>query len=172
MKRDVSSTCANGTIPACLQDLYAIPTAPATNKNNSLGVTGFFGNTAHYTFLESFLKMYRPDMDPATNFSVVGIDGGSNDQNAPSVSEGVRRDVAPHYQEADNMAVKELDIQYTVGLATDVNITYYFVGIDQQDDLDGFLDEANVLLGLENPPLVLTTSYGTQESTFSFELTE
>lgn len=40
-------------------------------------------------FLQTFLETYRPDMDPATNFSVVGIDGGSNDQDVPSVSEGV-----------------------------------------------------------------------------------
>ena len=90
VKRDASSTCANGTVPACLQDLYKIPTSPATHKNNSLGVTGFFGNNAHYAFLETFLQDFRPDMNPATNFSVVGIDGGSNDQDVPSVSEGVR----------------------------------------------------------------------------------
>ncbi|EJF64357.1 family S53 protease-like protein [Dichomitus squalens LYAD-421 SS1] len=154
VQRDVSSTCANGTIPACLQDLYKIPTAPATNKKNSLGVTGFFGNNAHYAFLETFLQQYRPDMNPATNFSVVGVDGGSNDQDVPSVSEG------------------ELDIQYTVGLATNVPVTYYFIGTENNDALGGYLDEANLLLGLDAPPLVLTTSYGQQESTISFELTE
>lgn len=90
--RDTSSDCANGTTPACLRDLYRIPTTPATHKNNSLGVTGFFGNNAHYSFLENFLKAYRPDVDPATNFTSVGIDGGSNDQDYPSVSEGVRLD--------------------------------------------------------------------------------
>ncbi|KAI8982832.1 subtilisin-like protein [Trametes punicea] len=152
---DLNAVCANGTIPACLQQLYNIPLKPAANKNNQLGVTGFFGNEAHYAWLETFLETYRPDMNPATNFSVVGIDGGSNDQNAPSVSEG------------------ELDIQYTVGLATDVPVTYYFVGVENQDgDLGGFLDEANVLLGLDRPPQVLTTSYGFEESTLSFALTD
>lgn len=68
---------------------------------------------------------------------------------------------------------QELDIQYTVGLATDVNVTYYFIGFDNQDgDLDGFLDEANVLLGLDTPPQVLTTSYGFSESDLSFSLVE
>lgn len=33
--------------------------------------------------------MYRPDMNPATNFSVTLLDGGNNDQDVPSVSEGV-----------------------------------------------------------------------------------
>ncbi|EJF62034.1 subtilisin-like protein [Dichomitus squalens LYAD-421 SS1] len=153
MKRDVASTCANGTIPACLQDLYQIPTTPATNNNNSLGVTGLFGNNAHYAFLEKFLQTYRPDMDPTTNFTVVGIDGGVNDQDGSSVSEG------------------EADIQYTVGVATDVNVTYYFIGPDVNDDpTGGFIDEANLLLSLENPPLVLTTSYADSESGLSFDL--
>lgn len=103
--RDVASACSNGTVPACLQALYNIPLTPAVNKDLQLGVTGFFGNNAHYAWLEvrfnqyapgpcliilqTFLETYRPDMDPATNFSVVGIDGGSNDQDVPSVSEGV-----------------------------------------------------------------------------------
>ncbi|KAI0646155.1 subtilisin-like protein [Trametes meyenii] len=154
-RRDLNAACGNGTIPACLQELYQIPLAPATQKDNNLGVTGFFGNSAHFAWLESFLKAERPDMDPTTNFTVVGIDGGTNDQDGPSVSEG------------------ELDIQYTVGLATNVPVTYYFVGIDNQDgDLSGFLDEANFLLGLDKPPQVLTTSYGFQESTLSFALTD
>lgn len=52
-------------------------------------------------------------------------------------------------------------------------MTYYFLGIDNQDgDLDGFLDEANVLLGLDTPPQVLTTSYGFSESDLSFPLVE
>ncbi|OJT13754.1 Tripeptidyl-peptidase SED2 [Trametes pubescens] len=155
VSRDIDSACANGTVPACVQVLYDIPLTPAVHKDPRLGVTGFFGNSAHYAWLETFLETFRPDMDPATNFSVVGIDGGSNDQNVPSVSEG------------------ELDIQYTVGLATDVPVTYYFIGIDNQDgDLDGFLDEANVLLALDQPPQVLSTSYGFAESNLPFSLVD
>ncbi|KAI0674151.1 subtilisin-like protein [Trametes maxima] len=155
VRRDTSSTCANGTTPACLQELYRISRTPAVHKENRLGVTGFFGNSAHYAWLESFLKKFRPDMNPTTNFSVVGVDGGTNDQNTPSVSEG------------------ELDIQYTVGLATDIPVVYYFIGFDNQDgDLSGFLDEVNVLLALDKPPQVLTTSYGFSESRLSFALTD
>ena len=59
-----------------------------------------------------------------------------------------------------------------MGLATNVPVTYYFIGYDAQDDMSGYLDEASLLLGMENPPLVLTTSYGRTESSISFELTE
>lgn len=52
-------------------------------------------------------------------------------------------------------------------------MTYYFISFDNQDgDLDGFLDEANVLLSLDTPPQVLTTSYGFSESELSFSLVE
>lgn len=50
--RDVASACSNGTVPACLQALYNIPLTPAVNKDLQLGVTGFFGNNAHYAWLE------------------------------------------------------------------------------------------------------------------------
>ncbi|KAH9896701.1 subtilisin-like protein [Cubamyces lactineus] len=151
----LKAVCSNGTTVPCLQELYKIPLTPAVHKDNELGVTGFFGNSAHYAWLETFLEKYRPDMNPGTNFSVFGIDGGDNDQNYPSVSEG------------------ELDIQYTVGLATDVPVTYYFIGYDNQDgDLDGFLDGADAILALDKLPQVLTTSYGFPESSLSFALTD
>ncbi|EIW55897.1 uncharacterized protein TRAVEDRAFT_22306 [Trametes versicolor FP-101664 SS1] len=136
--RDVDSACANGTVPACVQALYDIPLTPAVHKDLQLGVTGFFGNNAHYAWLETFLETFRPDMDPATNFSVVGIDGGSNDQNVPSVSEGL----------------------------------YSYRSSISNGDLDGFLDEANVLLALDQPPQVLSTSYGFAESNLPFSLVD
>ena len=91
IQRDPTSACTatNTTVP-CLQELYGIPLTPATQKNNSLGVTGFFGNNAHNDFLKTFLETYRPDIDPNTNYTFVGFDGGVNDPTAPSVSEGVR----------------------------------------------------------------------------------
>ena len=46
------------------------------------------GYAADFTS-DSLLKKYRPDMKSTTNFTVVGVDGGNNDQDAPSVSEGV-----------------------------------------------------------------------------------
>ncbi|KAI0718420.1 subtilisin-like protein [Cerioporus squamosus] len=155
LPRKSSSMCSNGTTPACLQELYNIPTAPAKNKSNKLAVTGRFGNNAHYKWLQEFLQQYRPDMNSSTNFTVTLLDGGNNDQDTPSVSEG------------------ELDIQYTVGLATNVPVDYIMVGVKWKDDgLNGFLDEVNHVLSMENPPQVLSTSYGYAESSMSFALTD
>ena len=36
----IPSKCSSAITPACLQDLYNIPIAPATNKSNSIGVFG------------------------------------------------------------------------------------------------------------------------------------
>ena len=66
------------------------------------------------------------------------------------------------------MLPQNLDIQYTVGLATGVPIDFISVGEDFQDgDLEGFLDIINFLLGETAPPQVLTTSYGQNENTVS-----
>ena len=61
--------------------------------------------------------------------------------------------------------MQNLDIQYTVGLASNVPTTFISVGEDSNDgDLGGFLDIINFLLGESAPPQVLTTSYGENES--------
>ena len=67
--------------------------------------------------------------------------------------------------------LQSLDIQYTVGVATNVPTTFISVGNNNQDgDLGGFLDIINFLLGESNPPQVLTTSYGDNESDISRSL--
>ena len=63
-----------------------------------------------------------------------------------------------------------MDIQYTVGIATGVPTTFVSVGEKNQDgDLGGFLDIINFLLKQDNPPLVLTTSFGFNEIGFESE---
>ena len=63
-----------------------------------------------------------------------------------------------------------MDIQYTVGVATNVPTTFISVGDNTQDgDLSGFLDIINSLLAEDNPPLVLTTSFGVNELGFTQE---
>ena len=69
--------------------------------------------------------------------------------------------------------LQALDIQYTVGLATDVPVDYIMVGVEVNDGaLDGYLDEIEYLLALERPPQVLTTSYGFAEASLPFDLTD
>ncbi|KAJ6603478.1 subtilisin-like protein [Mycena vulgaris] len=149
--RPVNASCdtslASGVItPACLQDLYGIPTTPATESNNTLLVTGYQGEVANTTALSAFLTALRPDIPPSTTFTVLTAAGGPL---SPPDGFG---------SEAD------LDIQYTMGIATGVPAQFLSVG---GDDFPGALLETTTFLdGIASPPSVLTTSYGLAESTF------
>ena len=55
-----------------------------------------------------------------------------------------------------------------MGVATEVPTFFISVGEDFHDGaLEGFLDIINFLLDESNPPQVLTTSYGENESSIS-----
>ncbi|THH32196.1 hypothetical protein EUX98_g1969 [Antrodiella citrinella] len=150
----VPSSCANTVTPACVQALYDVPTTPATESSNTIGVSGFIEQYANSADLKTFLSDFRQDMSSSTTFTLQTLDGGSNPQSPRQASD-----------EAN------LDIQYTVGLATGVPTTFISVGENTQDgDLEGFLDIINFLLGESNPPNVLTTSYGQNENTISSTL--
>ncbi|KAK7018221.1 family S53 protease-like protein [Favolaschia claudopus] len=152
-KRAVDASCLEEATPACLQELYGIPSAPATQKNNVLGVSAFSRQFAIFEDLQSFLTELRPDIDPTTRFDVLPVDGGANTQ-LPS-NAGLEAN---------------LDIQYTVGLATNVPVTFIAVGDRTTDGVFGFVDEVNALIALSpaERPTVLTTSYGFNE----FQLTQ
>ncbi|GBE83937.1 Tripeptidyl-peptidase SED2 [Sparassis crispa] len=148
-----SSPCGDAITPpvspACLQYIYDIPTTPAIHPSNQLAVTGYVEQYANQADLQLFLQQYRPDMNSSTTFSVVTLDGGSNSQNGSLAG-----------TEAN------LDIQYTVGLATNVPATFISVGEDE-GSLNSFLDTITYLLAQESPPQVLSTSYGWNEDMIS-----
>ncbi len=152
--RAVPSSCATTITPTCLQDLYGIPTTPATQSSSVLGVSGFIQQFANEADLSTFLSSLRPDIPSTTTFTLQTLDGGENTQTR-----------------ADAGIEANLDIQYTVGVATGVPTTFISVGNNFQDGaLEGFLDIINFLLGESNPPHVLTTSYGQNENTISRNL--
>ncbi|EMD36470.1 hypothetical protein CERSUDRAFT_156150 [Gelatoporia subvermispora B] len=146
----VPSSCANTITPACLQALYGIPTTPATQSSNQLGVSGFSEQFANQADLETFLSQFRTDIPSSTTFSLETLDDGLNPQSG-----------------SDAGVEANLDVQYTIGLATDVPTTFISVGEDTQDGLGGLLDIINFLLEQDSPPQVLTTSYGRNENTVS-----
>ncbi len=120
---------------------------------------------------QNFLSQARPDF-PNGTFAVQTVDGGSDD--GQGTAEAVRLFILTIY-EALLMPrlLQSLDIQYTVGVATNVNTTFISVGQKTQDgDLDGFLDIINTLLAMDSPPLVLTTSFGFDETAFSQQAPE
>ncbi|THH09096.1 hypothetical protein EW145_g2249 [Phellinidium pouzarii] len=145
------ASCDYQVTPACLQDLYGIPTTLATESSNTLGVSGFINQFANEADLELFLEELRSDLSSSTTFALQTLDGGSDPQD--------------EYQAG---LEANLDVQYTIGLASGVPTTFISVGQENQDGaLGGFLDIINFLLNESNPPTVLTTSYGQDEYTMS-----
>ncbi|KAI0823344.1 family S53 protease [Trametes gibbosa] len=142
----VPASCATTITPACLQALYGIPATPATQKSNTLGVSGFIEQFANQQDLKTFLTTFRPDLPSTTTFTTTTLDGGSNPQQISQA--GIEAD---------------LDTQYTTGIASGVPITFISVGERNRDGVNGFLDIINQLLSQNAPPQVLSTSYGFNE---------
>ncbi|RPD54237.1 family S53 protease [Lentinus tigrinus ALCF2SS1-7] len=142
-KRQGVDICAIDVVPQCLEDYYHFPSAPATATDNSIGVSAYLNEIATEDDLDIFFLAWRPDVTTTPEFNVVSVDGG--------VTSGVGTGEA------------SLDIQYTVGVATGVPTTLYSVG---DAGGQGFIDLVNFLLGLDELPLVLSTSYGFNESDF------
>ncbi|THH18975.1 hypothetical protein EW146_g2121 [Bondarzewia mesenterica] len=136
----VPSSCSSNITPSCLQAMYGIPTTVATESSNELA-----------SDLTSFLTSFRTDLSSSTTFTLDSVDGGQDDQTNPGV-------------EAD------LDVQYTIGVASGVPTVFISVGDSTTDGVFGFLDTVNYMLGLSTVPNVMTTSYGSDESDVSLSL--
>ena len=70
--------------------------------------------------------------------------------------------------------MQDLDIQYTVGVATGAHVISYQEGINVTDGVSGFLDEALFLAALDDSdlPQVLSTSYAHLENNWDFDITK
>ncbi|KAJ7246614.1 hypothetical protein C8J57DRAFT_1523315 [Mycena rebaudengoi] len=116
--------------PACLQTFYRIPLTPATQTSNTLLL---------------FLQTYRPDMPSSTTFVLESLDGGKDAQ-GPFLF--------------NNVLEASLDVQYTVGLATGVPVTFLSVGNDTTETgfITSLLDTTIFLAGAPDPSSTMTTS--------------
>ncbi|KAF7344042.1 Family S53 protease-like protein [Mycena venus] len=86
-------------------------------------------------------------MPPSATFTLLTMDKGTNPQ------------------DPDQAGVEtNLDIQYTGGVATGVPLQ--FLSIGKFDFPAAILDTTTFLDGIENPPTVMTTSYGSAEDFF------
>jgi tripeptidyl-peptidase-1 len=148
----VPSSCSSQITPACLQAIYGLPTTAATSGTaNGITVSGYIEQYAQKADLTSFLKKYRTDASSTATFTLQTIDGGSNPQSASDA--GIEAD---------------LDVEYTVGVATGVPVYFLSVGDSYQDGgLEGFLDTVNYISSSSVKTYVLTTSYGQNENTIS-----
>ncbi|KAJ6578520.1 family S53 protease-like protein [Mycena capillaripes] len=143
--------------PACLQTLYGIPLTPATQTSNTLLVTGYAENWPQTAALELFLQTYRPDMPSNTTFALESLDGGIDTQGQFFFSDVLEAN---------------LDVQYTVGLATGVPVTFLSVGNDTTENgfITSLLDTTIFLAGAVALSSTMTTSYGDNEINFGSSL--
>ncbi|KAI0055948.1 family S53 protease [Artomyces pyxidatus] len=151
----VPASCRDVITPACLQALYGIPTTKTSLRSSVLGVSGFVGQFSNRADLKAFLEAFRPDLPPADTFAFESVDGGQNSQNISQA--GVEAD---------------FDIQYSIGLASGVPVTFISVGPansseSNADFVASLQDIMLFLLGQKSPPNVLTTSYGLNEADVS-----
>lgn len=68
---------------------------------------------------------------------------------------------------SDLILLQNLDLQYTVGLATGVPAYFISVGPQSYDGTGGFLDTANYVLSNLSDAYVMTTSYDVNEGYIS-----
>ncbi|KAA1471817.1 family S53 protease [Dentipellis sp. KUC8613] len=146
-QRDIPISCNLTVTPACIQDTYGLPAMLATQPGNRIGVAGFDNEYVDEADLKLFLQMYRPDLNASTTFEFQSVNGGQNPQNQSL---------------AGSEAV--LDIQWTVGLALGVPVTFYSVGeTNGVGGIEDWIDLATTLLSEDTPPQVFTTSYSWNE---------
>ncbi|KAF7296873.1 Tripeptidyl-peptidase sed3 [Mycena indigotica] len=154
--RPIPESCSTAITPVCLQAFYGVPAAKANNSStgNVLAVAGYIDEFANEADLTLFLEKDNPAL-VGTTFTTSLIDGGRNEQTQGEA--GVEAG---------------LDIQYTVGVAGGVPVTFISVGPDNADGIQGFVDITNHILSLpvETRPTVLTTSYGFNEPELPIEL--
>ncbi|KAJ4484943.1 family S53 protease [Lentinula edodes] len=144
------ASCETLVPPSCLQSLYGIPSTSATQSSNSLWVSALQSNWALKSDLETFITEYRPDMSPNTSFTVVSVANGTDPQ-----------------ETGDASFEASLDIQYTVGIATNVATQFIAVGFSGVDFFTSLTDLAEYLITADDPPPVVTTSYGIAEGFFT-----
>ncbi|KAF7304111.1 Tripeptidyl-peptidase sed3 [Mycena indigotica] len=154
--REVPASCESIMNPTCIQELYGIPTTKANNSaaGNVIGVPGYIDQYANEADLAFFLERDSPAF-VGTTFTTSLIYGGKNPQD-----------------EGSSGIEAALDLDYTVGIAGSVPVTFISVGEEVQDDVAGFIDITNYILSLpqETRPTVLTTSYGFNEPELTVDI--
>lgn len=115
------------------------------------------GQWANRADLKTFLKANRPDLNSSVTFKDVSVNGGKNSQTRAQAG-----------YEAN------LDVQYTVGIASGVPVTYLSIGPNTVFNgfTDFLLNETHYLLAQSKVPTTLTTSYGVDETGWTPKLVE
>ncbi|KAA1473170.1 family S53 protease [Dentipellis sp. KUC8613] len=149
-RASLPASCNEKMTPACLLELYSIPTTLAPSQNSRLVVTSYQNQWILSSDLQQFLEMYRTDLDSSTTFTLQTTAGGQNVQVPGQIG-----------------GESTLDIQLTVGLASGIPVTFLSTGQSGLLDPIGFINSMDAILAESNPPQVVTISYGWDEDSVS-----
>ena len=133
----------------CRFDLYGIPytTVGSLVADNSLWMSGYDNAFASKNLTKDYLKSWRPDLIDREMFELVTITGGMNNQIPGGAS-----------------VFATSAISTAMSTVANSPVTFMSVGTENSDDpVVWFIDQANYLLELENPPRVLVGDYPVSE---------
>ncbi|KUJ18956.1 subtilisin-like protein [Mollisia scopiformis] len=160
----VDASCQTSITPTCIKELYNIGNyTPDPHSGSHVGFGSFLNQSALYADLFQYEALYNI---PQQNFSVVLINGATNDQNATTAQIG----------EAD------LDVQNIIGVSHPLPVTEFITGgsppfipnLDEPTAADNsnepYLPYYQYLLSQPNSalPQVISNSYGDDEQTVPY----
>ncbi|TFL02133.1 Pro-kumamolisin, activation domain-containing protein [Pterulicium gracile] len=133
----------------CRFDLYGIPyfIVGTPVPGISLWISGYDNEFASKNLTKEYLKTWRPDLVDREMFKLVTINGGLNNQ----IPGG-----------AGLFATSA--VSTAMSTVANTPVTFMSVGTDNSGDyIEWLIDQANYLLGLENPPQVLVGGWSMPE---------
>ncbi|VTT63501.1 unnamed protein product [Fusarium fujikuroi] len=156
------SNCSNSVCPSQLRTQYNIHYSPSDGKSGStIAIAGFLNNFPNITDVKAFLTKYdkkNPKLIPPINVA--------------SVNKGTLKPPA----DSGSLTVEaELDLDYAMAFTGPLPVTFYSVGghapkIGQApnapvspDSNEPYAEFFDYVLGLENPPKVISISYNDDE---------
>lgn len=160
-KHAVDASCQTSITPACIKELYNIGSyTPNPSAGSKVGFGSFLNQSALYADLVNYEKYYNI---PTQNFSVILINGGTDDQDPATAQVG----------EAD------LDVQNIIGVSHPLPVTEFITSgsppfipnLDEPTTADNenepYLPYYTYLLSQPNSalPQVISNSYGDDEQT-------
>lgn len=156
---------ATAIVPNCLRMLYKTDkyTVQAADKN-SIGIANYLGEYNNRSDIGIFLSQFRADANAPFQINVTALNGAV-DQRTPNTAA----------QNANGTGLEgNLDAEYVFGITYPTKVQAYNTGgrppfkADTATPMDAnepYMDWLDFMLGLEQPPQTITTSYGDDEQT-------
>jgi tripeptidyl-peptidase-1 len=115
------------------------------------------------------LKQFHPDINPNTTFNLISIDGGINNQ-LPSGAGFLAVNLpSPRRSHLLNSLFRLWTFKLLSGSLLVFLWHFFLLAVVSNDLYTAYLDQANYLLSLANPPQTVVNTFGTFGTTSSFK---